>query len=217
MNKLTPHYKNDIVNDIDPELVSYLDKEYFSKLPNLDIANPKLLVVFSGGNAVGKSTLSREVGKKLNALVIENDAIKKVIHDRYPDIKRTDLNKLTWQYTMDLYPRLGKLTPNGFVVRDGVIDWYFDRILPVFERAMYEIFIIGYDLSREESLNLVNRRGDVGLTTAKKLGIILDDHITHIKRFRRTHKPDVTLTKDTLFEYSPVIKQLDQKLSKLKS
>lgn len=217
MNKLTPHYRNDSVNDIDPGLVDYLDKEYFNKLPNLDVKNPKLLVVFSGGNAVGKSTLSRELSKRLKALVIENDAVKKVIHNRCPDLERTDLNKLTWQYTMNLYPRLEELTSNGFVVRDGVIDWYFDRILPIFKGAGYELFVIGYDLSREESLDLVNKRGDFGLTTAKRLAIILDDHIAHIKRFRQTYTPDILLTKDSLFDYEPTIKQLKQSLAKLKS
>lgn len=210
MRKPSPHYRYDSIDDIDPKLIEYLDKAYFMKLDYLDVSNPKVLVVFSGGNAVGKSTISREIGMQFKALVIENDAIKQAIFDYMPNLERTTLNKLTWQYTMNLYPRLSQLTPNGLVVRDGIIDWYYDRILPLFKD--YNLFIVGFDLSREEAWELVDKRGDTSLTTKKRLHVILDDHLIHIKRFRQEYTPDVMLTKNTRFDFHLVADALSKKL-----
>jgi predicted ATPase len=210
MKKLSPHYRNDGIDGIDPTLVEHLDEVYFKKLDNLDVPNPRILVVFSGGNAVGKSTISREIRKRFKALVIENDAIKQLIFDHMPNLDRATLNKLTWQYTMNLYPRLGQLTQNGLVVRDGVIDWYYDRIIPEFKD--YDLFIVGFDLSRSEAKQLIDKRGDTALLTKDRLHTILDDHLTHIKRFREEYTPDVMLTKDTLFDYHRVIDALSRKL-----
>lgn len=157
LDKLSPHYRMDESEGIDPSLNEYLDENYFRKINNVNKTNPKLLVVFSGGNAVGKSTLSKKIGDELDGLVIENDAIKRSIIDMMPDVDRSkQIHNLTWQYTMGLYPRLDSMTENGLIVRDGIIDWYFDRILPLFPD--YELFIVAYDLTREKSIELIKKQ-----------------------------------------------------------
>ena len=88
MKKLSEHYRTDDVTAIDPEMSKYLDEEYLPTLDNLDAVNPKVLVVFSGGNATGKSGLSLRIGDELQGVVIENDAIKRAILRKIPDIDR---------------------------------------------------------------------------------------------------------------------------------
>lgn len=213
MQKLSPNYRTDDAFGLDPEIRTYLDEHYFKHLPNVETPNPKLLIVFSGGNAIGKSTLARKIGKELGGLVIENDGVKRQILQIMPDIDRlAELNPLIWKYTLDLYARLDSLTPNGLIIRDGVIDWYYDRILPIFQRHGYKLFIIGYDLSREKSLELIRFRGDTPTVKEERLYLLLQDHAIHQKRFRQEYTPDIMLDDDTVFDHDQVIDVLRQHL-----
>lgn len=217
MKKLSQHYRSDSVVGIDPGIRKYLDAEFIPTLKNLDIVNPKILVVFSGGNATGKSVLSQRIVRELHGVVIENDAIKRAILRKLPNINRQDeLNPLTWRYSMNLYSRLPELTTNGLIVRDGVIDWYFDRILPTFEEAGYKIFVVQYEISKEKSVELINNRGDTPTVTAEHLLLQLEDHAIHQKRFRSQYKADVILDESHVFDHDQVIEKLKNVIADLK-
>jgi len=210
MQSLSLHYREDSFNeDIEPSFKQYLDDNFLKRLDNLDKSNPKILIVFSGGNSVGKSTLAQKLGKEFGGLVIENDAVKRIMLEREPELhsNREALSILAWQYTMNLYPRLGQFTDNGLVIRDGVIDWYYDRILPVFEIAGYKLFTIGFDLSREKAIELIQARGDTPTVKEKRFYKLLDDHEIHIKRFREQYKLDVTLHDDNVFDHDLVARK----------
>ncbi len=185
------------------------------RLPFLDVAHPKLLIVFSAGNGVGKTSLSKRIQRDLQALVLENDAIKTCLLQWNSGISREDLNTLTWRYSMDLYARLGELTPNGLLVRDGVIDWYYERILPIFEQQGYSVFIVGYDVSRGKRIELLQKRGNKATTSLERMLTIFDEHEVHIARFREQHTPDIMLTDDNLFDYDRVITALKDRLQQL--
>lgn len=218
MKKLSEHYRSDDITAIDPELCNYLDQEYLPTLQNLDVVHPKILVVFSGGNATGKTTLSNRIGEELGGVVIENDAIKRAILRKLPDIDRLkDLNPLTWNYSMDLYSRLASLTVNGLIVRDGVIDWYYDRILPIFERAGYRIFVVEYVISKERSIELIRVRGDTPTATADRLLLLLEDHAIHQERFRSHYTADVILDEAHVFDHDMVIEKLRDVIAGLKA
>lgn len=208
MNKLSPAYRNDSASGLSPYLQSYLDEEYLQQVPRLLIPNPKILVVFSAGNAMGKSALAQKISHELRGLVLENDGVKRALLKKMPSIDNDQLNLLTWQYTMGLYARLGSLTPNGLIVRDGVIDWYFDRILPIFKKQGYQLFIIAYDLSLQKRIDLIEHRGNTATTSAQRLITIIKDHETHMARFRAQYTPNITLTDDTIFDHDTVIEKL---------
>ena len=211
--KISTHYRQDPDEGIPDELRDFLDKEYFNELPYVAASNPKVLVVFAGGNAVGKSTLARRLEETFKGLRIENDAIKELIIKRHPELAHDDKrHHLTWQYTMDLYKRLDSLTSNGLVIRDGTIAWYYDRLLPIFEKQGYKIFVIGYDLSEQKMRSLIDKRGDTPTTTASRLHQILPDHFVHNSRFFAAYPPDIMLTDENLFEYDPVITALQKEL-----
>lgn len=215
MQKLSPYYRDDGTEGLDAEIKAYLDEHYLKNLKNLDRINPKLLVVFSGGNAMGKSTIARRIGDRLGGIVIENDEIKRHILQLLPHIEPARLNPLTWQYIMDLYRRLPELTQNGLIVRDGIIDWYYDRILPRFSESGYSIFIIAFDISRDKAIELINSRGDTPTTKKERLYALLDDHEIHMKRFRAAYTPDITLTEDNLFDHDEVMRTLEKRLKKI--
>jgi predicted kinase len=199
------------------DINSYLDTHYLRSLSNLTVAHPKLLIVFSGGNGVGKSSLSAKIQAELQALVLENDAIRTALLEYKPELDkdRQLLGKLVWEYTQELYPRLESVTTNGLVVRDAVIDWYFDKILPVFKQNKYEIFIVRFELSREKQLELLRKRGGKAWIPLDVLEGMLDSHDAYSKRFLSMHTPDVVITDKTVFDYEPVIEALRKKLSQL--
>lgn len=212
MTKLSPAYRNDDYGGLPDDVRQYMDNRYLRNLPNRDYPHPKLLVVFSAGNAVGKSALSQRIADELHGVVIENDAVKMHLLDYIPNINRDMLQLLTWQYTMDVYQRAGREIPNGLIVRDGVIDWYYDRILPLFERQGYELFTIGYDLSKEKLIQLINDRGNKPTVSAERLINQLIDHDIHQKRFRAEYTPDIMLTDEMVFDHDSVITAIKERL-----
>lgn len=215
MIKLSPAYREDSDEGMPTAIKAYLDEHFLKELKNCHVSHPKLLVVFSGGNAVGKSALSQKILRELRATVIENDAIKSTLLDLLPTIDSGQLQLLTWQYTMDLYKRISGEIKNGLIVRDGVIDWYYDRILPIFEAQGYALFIVGYELSEQKIIELIRSRGDKQAVSVKQLVAQLCDHAIHQKRFREIYKLDVVLNDDTLFDDDVVIEMIRQKLQAL--
>lgn len=213
MSKISPAYREDSYESLPLDVKHYLDKHFLANLPNIEAKNPKLLVVFSGGNAVGKSTLSQKIANELHGVILENDAIKLHIVKFIPDIDRERLQLLTWQYTMNLYQQCSDIE-NGLIIRDGVIDWYYDRILPIFEKQGYDIFVIGYDLSKEKLVQLISSRGDKPTVSAKRLISQLDDHEIHQERFRKVYKPDITLDDKSIFDHDKVIEMIRLKINK---
>lgn len=215
MQPISPNYRSDAADGLSPEIKKYLDKVYLPTLDNLNRTNPKLLVAFSGGNAVGKSTISQKISEELGGIVLENDAVKLLLLKLNPEFERAELNKMTWQYTMDFYTRLEDITANGLIVRDGVIDWYYDRILPAFEKAGYDLFIVGFDVSRKKTIDLIKNRGDTPTVKEDRFYAIMDGHEIHIKRFRALYKPDITLTDENIFDQKLVLDALEQRLTEL--
>lgn len=215
MTGLSPNYRNDTPNGIPKDIKDYLDEHFLKSVRNIHHQNPRLLVVFSGGNGLGKSTLAQKIGNELHGLILENDDIKSHLITLNPQLTRDERNVLTWQYSMDLYQRLSSVTPNGLVVRDGVIDWYYDRILPVFEKQQYQLFVVGYDVSRERCIELIKKRGDKPTVSQERLLELLDDHKIHAARFRKLHKPDIILTDDNLFDHETVLAAIRRRLDKL--
>lgn len=215
MQQLSQNYRNDGTEGLEPEVKQYLDETYLHHLKNLEQPNPKLLVVFSGGNAVGKTTLAQKIGDKFGGLIIENDAMKRQLLQAYPGLERIPLNQLIWRYTMDLYKRLDDVTPNGLIIRDGIIDWYFDRILPIFEKAGYSLFIIGFTVSQKKAIELIRKRGDTPTVKEERFYQLLDDHAIHIRRFRELYTPDVELTDADLFDHDQVLAKLAKRLETL--
>jgi len=212
MIPLSPHYRNDPEGALDTNIKWYLDEHYLPQLHNLDKTNPKVLVVFSGGNAMGKSTLARAIETRFNAIVLENDEVKKYVKQVKPDIQKDELNPIVWFYNKELYERLQSMTRNGLIVRDGVIDWYYDRILPFFEKNGYRLFVIAFDLSEQKQRELIAKRGDTPTLTMERAYELLEDHVIHQKRFREHYTPDVTITDDTLFDNEGVLKVLEDTL-----
>jgi len=216
MTKISPSYRNDSA-EIDMQLREYLDSVYFEKLQNIRVPNPKIFVVFSGGSAVGKSTLARKIESDLKALVIENDGIKRCLLKKNPLISRGNLDVLTWKYHMSLYARIDELSPNGLVVRDGVIDWYYDRILPIFEKKNFETFSVFFNASKAKRVELIEYRGDTPTVTAKALVEIMSEQDVHIDRYRKEHASDIVLSDSNLFDHEKVIKLLRERVAQLKS
>lgn len=118
---------------------------------------------------------------------------------------------------MNLYQRLSQITPNGLIVRDGVIDWYFDRILPLFERAGHALFIIGFDISRQKTIELIKARGDTATVKEERFYVLLDEHAVHIERFRQHYMPDYLPTDATLFDHESLLAAVGKRLAHLKT
>ena len=211
MQHVSKNYRQDDTNTpIDPALAAYLDEHFLRPLPYIHETNPKVLVVFSGGNAVGKTTISRKLGSEFKGLIIENDAVKRCMLEFDPTINNNQdtFNRLTWQYTINLYKHLSSKTKNGLVIRDGVIDWYFDRILPIFEKAGYRLFIIGFDISEQKARELINKRGDTATADEETFYKLLDEHNIHQARFRKIYTPNIILSDDTIFNHDLVVDKL---------
>ncbi len=196
---------------IDPELRGYLDREFFQKLDNINATNPKVLVVFAGGNAVGKSTLSAKIAKELRGLRFNNDDIRRAIVRKFPELARTQrVNQLLWQYSMDMYDRLESMTSNGLIIRDAIITGSYEKILPQFEVRGYGLFVIGYDLSDEKLKQLIIDRGDTDIVTVQNMLNQLEFHKQNRQRFFGEYSADIMLDDESVFEHDEVVHTLQE-------
>ena len=196
---------------IDPELRGYLDREFFQKLDNINATNPKVLVVFAGGNAVGKSTLSAKIAKELRGLRFNNDDIRRAIVRKFPELARTQrVNQLLWQYSMDMYDRLESMTSNGLIIRDAIITGSYEKILPQFEVRGYGLFVIGYDLSDEKLKQLIIDRGDTDIVTVQNMLNQLEFHKQNRQRFFGEYSADIMLDDGSVFEHDEVVHTLQE-------
>jgi hypothetical protein len=199
----------------------YLDEHYLAHLPNLQIARPtKLVIIFSGGNAVGKSSLSKAIQNQLGGVILENDAVRAaLLAPDAPQFGQTGDHRhfsgLAWTYILDLYHRLDSVTKNGLIIRDAVVDWYFDRILPVFEQQGYELFIVRFELSRQKRIELIRKRGGKDWISTERMEELLDQHDYHSARFLDRYTPNMTLHDDDLFDYQKVVNAIRAKLDAL--
>lgn len=216
MSNLSPAYREDSVAPIDPAVQDYLDREYVGRQRNIDVNYPhKIIILFAGGSAVGKSSLAKALQEEFKGVIIENDGIKRALRayngSKLPD----DLNLITWNYTIGLYQRLDRLTKNGFVIRDGMIHWYYDRLLPVFKKAGYKTIVIQYDISPEKNAQLIDQRGDTPTTTAARLRSLIVEQEIHMKRFLQAYQPDIVIDETTLYDYDQVIQKIKSLIARM--
>lgn len=198
------------------ELREYLDKEYFRKLDNLDVENPKLLVVFAGGNAVGKSTLAEKISRELGGLRLENDAMRRAIMRKQREAMWSpELGRPLWNYTMGLFARLETLTLNGLIVRDSVVTGSYEKVLPWFLARGYELFVVGYDLSDAKMRELIAARGDTEIITVDGLLNLMEANRKNRERFFAEYDANIMLTDETVFEYDVVVEAIREKLRKM--
>ena len=207
--------ENNIVDEaISLELREYLDKEFFEKLDNINEKNPKILVVFAGGNAVGKSTLSAKIVKEFQGLRLNNDDIRRAIVRKFPELARTQrVNQLLWQYSMDMYDRLESMTSNGLIIRDAIITGSYEKVLPKFEARRYRLFVVGYNLSDEKIQQLIIDRGDVDITTVPRMLSQMEFHKQNRQRFFREYDADIMLDDESVFEHDRVIDALRETIN----
>ncbi len=107
------------------------------------------------------------------------------------------------------------MTNNGLIVRDGIITWYYDRILPIFVERGYELFIVGYDLSEEKMRELIATRGDTATSTAQRFFELIPDQQIHLKRFLTEYRADVVLDDTSIFDHDKVLHALRQRLGEM--
>ena len=117
---------------------------------------------------------------------------------------------------MDLYSRLDAVTKNGLIVRDGIITWYYDRILPIFNRGGYELFVVGYNLSEAKSQELIKQRGDTMTTTVERLLKLREDQRIHLERFLSEYDADIMLDDETVFDHDAVVAAIRMKMENSK-
>lgn len=207
----------DTPTDLDPEMREYLDAEYFRTLENLDVRNPKLLVVFAGGNGVGKSTLAEKIARELRGLWIENDAMRRAImRKRRESMWSPELGRLLWNYAVDLFARLETLTPNGLIVRDAVVMGSYEKVLPWFLARGYELFVVGYDLSDDKMRELIVARGDTEIITVDGQLNLMEANRKNRERFFAEYAADIVLTDETVFDHDVVVEVIRGKLKRMR-
>lgn len=213
MKKISDRYRTDELKGLPADLKDLLDEKYWLNLPHREVANPKVLVVFSGRNGVGKSTLAKRIASELKGLVIENDAIKRILLKERPALSHRERGLITWEYTMQLYSEITSKTANGLIVRDAVIDWYFDRIIPLFTAQGYRVFVVAFDISEAKNRELITNRGDLETVSAELLLNQIKEHEVHIKRFRASYRPNITLADENIFDHDHVIVELRKSIA----
>lgn len=141
-------------------LKGILDREFFEKLPNKDVANEKLyLICFSGIPESGISQLARRIAEKYRGILIDKDQCRTLVYQNEKVENTQQVEDILNEYMKHFLENLVKL-PNKLLVWDASIDRRHDKYHEFAEKHEYAMFVISMDTPHEQILAQIKERRD---------------------------------------------------------
>ncbi len=195
---------------MDADLYQRIFDQHRQRLHNLEVAHPKLLVVFSAIAGSGKTTLAKAIEERYRAVRVSNDHVRAVIDRVDPELSPAAKQKLLEQYVLKLFEYLSA-QPNGLVLLDASIDRKYFAVKEQAEPLDYHMVLIKISLPRAE----IERRVRERHKSAAKPEVYLNEFDrwqVDNKRLASQVKPDIIVADNYTFNFDPVFTFLDQLL-----
>ena len=178
------------------KLFQLLDALYIPTLKNVSVQHPRLMVWFSGPPSSGKSRVARAIEEKFQALRLENDAIRILLLEHFPQLSFDERNDATYAYSRHLSDRLLDIALNGFWVIDSSIDRRFADFYAFADTHRFDHLLIAMDIPEEIHREWIVAGGDRPYSTAADYLKRAPQRRQEQQAFLTTHTPDIILGPD---------------------
>lgn len=178
---------------IDETLLNEVDKLYRPTLKNLEVKNPKLLVLFSAPPSTGKSTLAKQLENHFKMLRFENDVIRKIVGKLYPMSDLKEKSEVSYAYMERLQAQLAKDTLNGLWIVDATIDVYYQKLFDFAQKNGFECFVIALKIPESTHRQRILEGGDRPHATAQEYLGHMPIRRKEQQKFLGSYTPDLVL------------------------
>lgn len=192
-------------------LVSGLVDECIGSLKNVDVRNPKLVVVFSGPPSSGKSTTAKQIEQKFKGVRIENDFVLRLLAKRFPSQTHEWRNSTKNIAMNKVWERIPYEVTNGLLIGDFSIDRSYQTMLDFSKKHGYKVLLIAMDIDSDTHRTWTIAGGDREFAS-------LESYLNSMEKFRhdqalflKKYTPDMSLKPG--YDIRDVYTLIDQKLS----
>lgn len=193
-----------------PSVLKSIDRLYRPTLQNLNVSNPKALILFSGPPSSGKSTVAKVVAKRFKAIRLENDAIRLLATELFPELTLQQKTDLCHAYMNMLWPELIDTVPNGLFVIDSSIDRQYKQVFNTAKRNGLKTILFAMQIPEELHKKWIVNVGDVPYASSElrlaNMATMREDQA----RFLEHHTPDMFLGPD--YKIDDVFRLIDSRL-----
>jgi len=168
--------------------------QYLSQLKNLDTANKKALIVFSGIPGSGKTTVAKYLVTSFNAVHVCNDDL------------RTICAKQNVPYSTDLTIELLNLLiqiKNGFIILDASIDRKYDDVKEWAIKNKYKLIIISINCP----LEILRQRLGTRINPEEWLRNLPGWHKDY-QTFNASHTTDLQIDSSKPFDFDCIVEEV---------
>lgn len=177
--------------------VEAIEKEYFNSLLNLEVQNPRLMILFSGPPGSGKSVLARQIAEKFSAIRLENDELRRLVHAHYPNQSPVQRSEITYKCMGKCWNKLLTESSNGLWVIDASIDRRYKFAFDFANNNSFHKLIIAIRLPEKVNKGrILEREGNSSAHVDAVLKHMAQCR-TEQELFLENHNPDMIVSEST--------------------
>lgn len=175
-------------------LFQKIDAIYRPSILNVDVVQPKRLVVLlSGPSSSGKTTLAKQLEKHFQAIRLENDAVRRIVKNLYPEKSTGQISALIHEYMRRLRSELVDRTENGLWIIDASVDREYEMYADFALIFGFTTFLIAMVIPEDIHLDWVTNKGAYPWVTLEKAKQLMTSYRAQQDVFLATHDPDLVL------------------------
>lgn len=184
----------------DPRIIKEVGEAYIASLKNLDVAHPRLLVLFSGAPGVGKTTIAQKIESEFRGLRLENDAIRRMLKQDYPDMMLEDISRLTYVIMQNSWDWLVDNSDNGLFVIDASIDRRYAQVEEFAREYGFKTVLLAFEITDQDHEQRIRNRGEHPFASLDRILSFAQQRRQEQKDFLSHHAPDMVITRSTTDE-----------------
>lgn len=181
-------------------IIKEMGEAYIASLKNLDVIHPRLLVLFSGAPGVGKTTIARKIESEFRGLRLENDAIRRMLKQDYPEMELEDISHLTYVIMQNSWDWLIENSVNGLFIIDAGIDRRYSLAEELARKHGFDSVLLAFEISDEEHEKRIRVRGAHPFASLDRILSFAQQRRQEQRDFLSQHVPDMIITHSTTNE-----------------